>query len=396
MQELLLLLLPVAAASGWWAARRRAASDCDSVRRESDPIYFKGLNHLLNEEPDKAIDAFIQMLEVDSDTVETHLALGNLFRRRGEVERAIRIHQNLIARPALTSEQRGQSLLELGKDYMRAGLFDRAENLFRELKDAKLHVYSALQNLRQIYQQERDWQACLQVSEELRPFVDEPLNLERSHYFCELALEAIQRRAYDEARSLLNKAKGETRDCVRAAQLEGDVAAAQGDCRGAIRFYNHAVEIDSGHLPDLVPSLVGCYKKLGDLAGLKSYLSELLERHRSVTVELTLAELLQETEGDQAASSFLRERIERSPNLRTLLRLVEIDADEAPPDQARQTLLKLRQPLKRLLEERSPYQCNKCGFSAKSMHWQCPSCRSWSSIRRKPDIEHEQALPVRA
>lgn len=395
MQELLLLLLPVAAASGWWAARRRASASSESLRRESDPIYFKGLNHLLNEEPDKAIDAFVQMLEVDSDTVETHLALGNLFRRRGEVERAIRIHQNLIARPALTSEQRGQAMLELGKDYMRAGLFDRAENLFRELKEAKLHVHAALQHLRQVYQQERDWQACLQVSAELQPYVDESLHLERSHYYCELAVEAIQRQDFDEARGLLNKAKGETRECVRAVYLEGDIAAAEGDCRSAIRLYTNAVEIDSGHLPDLLPALVECHRRLGDLVGLKAYLHELIERHHSVAVELTLADLLNETDSEQAASDFLRQCIEQEPNPRTLLRLVEIEGDQATPDQARETLLKLRQPLKRLLEDRSPYQCSKCGFSAKSMHWQCPSCRSWSSIRRKPDVEHEQALPVR-
>ena len=139
MQELLLLLLPIAAASGWLAARRSERKQQKACVGETGPVYFRGLNHLLNEEPDKAIDAFVEMLEVDSDTVETHLALGNLFRRRGEVERAIRIHQNLIARPALTREQRAQALLELGQDYMRAGLFDRAENLFRELKETKVH-----------------------------------------------------------------------------------------------------------------------------------------------------------------------------------------------------------------------------------------------------------------
>jgi lipopolysaccharide biosynthesis regulator YciM len=165
VQELLLLLLPVAAASGWIAARRSQRQERGKCVNDTSPVYFRGLNHLLNEEPDKAIDAFVEMLEVDSDTVETHLALGNLFRRRGEVERAIRIHQNLIARPALTREQRAQALLELGQDYMRAGLLDRAENLFRELKDTRLHVRQALKNLLVIYEKERDWQACLDTAD---------------------------------------------------------------------------------------------------------------------------------------------------------------------------------------------------------------------------------------
>ena len=126
MQELILLLLPVAAASGWLAARRSVRDQKDKTAGETGGVYFRGLNHLLNEEPDKAIDAFVEMLEVDSSTVETHLALGNLFRRRGEVERAIRIHQNLIARPALSREQRAQALLELGQDYMRSAQARRA------------------------------------------------------------------------------------------------------------------------------------------------------------------------------------------------------------------------------------------------------------------------------
>ncbi len=389
--ELLSLLLPVAAASGWWAARRHGAAGCSAVRRDSDPIYYEGLNYLLNEEPDKAIDAFIQMLEVDSDTVETHLALGNLFRRRGEVERAIRLHQNLIARTSLSSQQRGQALLELGKDYMRAGLFDRAENLFRELKGAKMHVSSALQNLRQIYQQERDWKACLSVSDELRPFVDEPLALERSHYFCELAVEAMQSGAYDQAKGLLKKAKGETSSCVRAAQLEGDIAAAEDDCRAAVRLYAGAAESDADYLPEILPNLVECYQRLGDLEGLKVYLKDLIERQPSVPVDLTMADLLRDTDGDQAAIEFLRKRIQLAPNLRTLLRLVEINGDEPDPDQALETLRNLRHPLRRQLAERSPYQCGKCGFVAKSMHWQCPSCRGWSSIKRRPDIEEQNS-----
>ena len=188
MQELLLLLLPVAAASGWLAARRSARKEQKACVGETGPVYFRGLNHLLNEEPDKAIDAFVEMLEVDSDTVETHLALGNLFRRRGEVERAIRIHQNLIARPALTREQRAQALLELGQDYMRAGLLDRAENLFREPKETKLHVKPALGHLLVIYEKESDWQSCLDTADQLESISGEKLGLQKSHYHCELAV----------------------------------------------------------------------------------------------------------------------------------------------------------------------------------------------------------------
>jgi len=154
-QDLLWLLLPLAAASGWWVARLDHQNRPGKGARDFPSAYFKGLNFLLNEQPDKAIEVFIKVLEVDSETAETHLALGNLFRRRGEVERAIRIHQNLIARPTLDKEQRSQALLELGQDYLKAGLFDRAENLFIELAENRLHSQPALRFLMQIYQQER-------------------------------------------------------------------------------------------------------------------------------------------------------------------------------------------------------------------------------------------------
>ena len=161
--EWLILLLPLAAASGWFAASRAARKESAKSEREANPVYFQGLNYLLNEEPDKAIDVFLEMLEVDADTIETHLALGNLFRRRGEVERAIRIHQNLIARPALSREQRAQAVLELAQDYMRSGLYDRAEQLLLELKQGRQYVVPVLRNLVKIYQQEKDWDACLKT-----------------------------------------------------------------------------------------------------------------------------------------------------------------------------------------------------------------------------------------
>jgi len=171
MLNLLWLLLPVAAASGWWVARHTELVSQARKKSSLTSDYFKGLNYLVNEQPDKAIEVFIRVVEVDSETIETHLALGSLFRRRGEVDRAIRIHQNLIARPSLNREQRTQALLELGQDYMNAGLLDRAESLFLELVELDAHTVRALQLLADIYEQEKDWQACLDIVEQLSPLV---------------------------------------------------------------------------------------------------------------------------------------------------------------------------------------------------------------------------------
>lgn len=388
MQELLWLLLPVAAASGWWVARRSAARGCEKTDRMTTPAYFRGLNYLLNEEPDKAIDVFVQLVEVDSETVETHLALGSLFRRRGEVERAIRIHQNLIARPALSREQRALALLELGQDYMRAGLYDRAENLFLELKEMKLHVRKALENLRTIYQQERDWNACLSVAKELEELVPESLDLEEAHYYCELADEARARDELDKAQQLLKKAVVANKDCVRPVHMQAEMAIEQSQCRRAIKLLRQTAEKDPDYLPEVLPQIVECYQRLEQPDELKRYLAALINTSPYTGVALTMAELIRHTEGEQEASSFLGEQVAAHPSLQGLLKLIEMN-EALPNAQAVSMLYKVKEHMQRLLSERPAYQCIKCGFVASTLHWQCPSCRSWSTIRRKPEIEEK-------
>lgn len=383
-----MLLLPVAAASGWLAARRSARRDSAPRGGETNPVYFRGLNHLLNEEPDKAIDAFVEMLEVDSDTVETHLALGNLFRRRGEVERAIRIHQNLIARPALTREQRAQALLELGQDYMRAGLFDRAENLFRELKETRLHVRQALKNLLAIYEKERDWNACLDVADELESISGKKMQLQKSHYHCELAITARAQGRASDAAAQLKKAQTTYRGCVRAKHLQAQFAAAQGDYRAAVRTLRQTIVDEPDYLAEVLPEIVADYRQLGDLQELRSFLEETASAHPGAGAELALADLMKEQDGDDAASRYLAERLASQPSLALLLRSIELNA-RLPEGRAAGFLEGLRPHIRALLEQRPLYQCGHCGFVAKTMHWQCPSCRRWSTVRRRPGHEVE-------
>jgi lipopolysaccharide biosynthesis regulator YciM len=388
VQEILLLLLPVAAASGWLAARKSARRTPAESGCETSPVYFRGLNHLLNEEPDKAIDAFVEMLEVDSDTVETHLALGSLFRRRGEVERAIRIHQNLIARPALTREQRAQALLELGQDYMRAGLFDRAENLFRELKDTKLHVRPALNNLIVIYEKERDWNACLEVADELESITGDKMRLQKSHYHCELALAARSKGRANDATTHLKKALSTYRGCVRANHLQAQFAAAQGDFKGAVRILRQTAEQDADYLPEILPEIVSNYRHLGDLQELRTFLRAAAARRPGSGAELAMVDLLGEQEGESAAARYLAEQLGKAPSLALLLRSVELNA-RMPEVGSTRFLQGLRPHLHRLLEARPLYQCNHCGFAAKTLYWQCPSCRRWSTIKRRSAGEAE-------
>jgi lipopolysaccharide biosynthesis regulator YciM len=389
--EWLILLLPLAAASGWFAASRAARKESAKSEREANPVYFQGLNYLLNEEPDKAIDVFLEMLEVDADTIETHLALGNLFRRRGEVERAIRIHQNLIARPALSREQRAQAVLELAQDYMRSGLYDRAEQLLLELKQGRQYVVPVLRNLVKIYQQEKDWDACLKTIEALDIESGETHDLQKSHYFCEMANKARADGDNEVARIYLKRALNVYTGCVRATHLLARIDIQENKRKDALVKLLDAAERAPEYLPEIIREIVDIYRSEGDMRGVRAFLEDQVKRHPNQGTELFLAEIIRQQSGDAEATRFLGEYIAKNPSMPGLIRLVELQC--TMPSMGNDHLLyNVRAHLHRLMAERINYQCQKCGFEAKQLHWQCPSCDSWSTIKRRSLIEADNQI----
>lgn len=384
-----MLLLPVAAAAGWLAAKR------DSRRRarasngaDLSSHYFKGLNYLLNEQPDKAIEVFIRMLEVDSETVETHLALGNLFRRRGEVDRAIRIHQNLIARPTLNQQQRTHALLELGQDYMRAGLLDRAETLFQELIEMDDHVEPALRHLIDIYQQEKDWPKAITAVQKLGGISGKNKNPIIAHYHCELAELARQKGDAALARHMLARALDIDRHCARASLLLGEMDSADGDYNAAMRALKRVQDQDPDYIPEAIPPLLACYAKLGQTDEAIAYLRQILQEHNNITLMLTLAELLRRQQGDREAAAFITEQLRKRPSVRGLERLVELNLTHSE-GAARENLLILKDLMNKLLENKPVYKCDQCGFMGKSLHWQCPGCKNWNTVKPIHGVEGE-------
>ncbi len=382
MQEplyLLFLLLPVAAFSGWWLARR-GQEKAKELCADRDPAYFRGLNYLLNEQPDKAIDIFIKLLEVDNDTVETHLALGNLFRRRGEVDRAIRIHQSLIARPTLDREQRGLALLELGQDYMRAGLFDRAESLFIELVEMGLHRQRALSNLKEIYQQEKDWERCLQVVNQLQSVTGETYHTELASYYCEQANEALSAGDAAAAWNLTRKALDVDKHCARACLIQAKLEKGRQGWKNAARIYQQVIEADPLLLTDTLDSLRECFAQLGAGHQLAGFLRKLYERQQDTIVMLALSQVLLEEEGLQAALETVRVHVQNHADLLGLQRFIAYQQQHLGGD-SDQSFSILAAMVEELVTKRAPYQCTRCGFTARRLHWQCPGCKGWSTIR---------------
>ncbi len=380
MSEWFFLLIPVAAVSGWWAAKRGNARRGISGPT-SDPAFFRGLNYLLDEQPDKAIDIFVKLAEVDEETAEIHLALGSLFRRRGEVDRAIRIHQSLILRPNLSKEERSYALYELGQDYMGAGLFDRAESMFRELVEMKLHRRRALEGLREIYQQEKDWTRCLEVAEQLRLLTGESVSTESAQYHCELAEESLKHGNGQQAVAHLNHARRVDPDCIRATMLQARIAMGQGDSRAAAELYQRVARQGSQFLPEVLSDLVDAYRR----SGLEDELSELKRLYRvspNPALAMMLTDVIQEKEGDGAAIVFLVEHITGYADLVGLERLLDLYAPKLAGDvQTQAAVQAMLAVIGHLRSCRPDHQCEQCGFVARRLHWQCPSCKHWGSIK---------------
>jgi lipopolysaccharide biosynthesis regulator YciM len=381
--DLLWLLLPLAAASGWVAAR------LDQRRQSKKSLdlpsaYFKGLNFLLNEQPDKAIEVFVKVLEVNSDTVETHLALGNLFRRRGEVERAIRIHQNLIARPNLEKDQRTLALLELGQDYLKAGLYDRAENIFLELAEIRAYSEPALKHLRHIYQQEKDWDKAISVTRKLARISGRNLDNLVAHYYCELAEQAQARKNLTAAREALREALAADKQCVRASILLGDLEAAQGRHHEAIDAWQQIEKQDAHFLGEVAARIATSFRALGDEQGLYEYFQKALARHGGTTLALQFTSVIRARDGAEAAEKFVVEWLRKTPNVHGLHQLIELNLEEAK-GVARDDLRLLGGIIEELREQHLGYACDQCGFRGKSLYWQCPSCNRWNTI--KPVVE---------
>ncbi len=379
MLELLWLLLPVAAASGWLMARRGAPRSSAAPLAGFSSDYFKGLNYLLNEQPDKAIEVFIRLVEVDNDTVETHMALGSLFRRRGEVDRAIRLHQNLIARPTLDTEQRAQALLELGFDYMRAGLLDRAESLFQELVGNDVHTRPALTQLVDIYQQEKDWNKAIEVMRRLGSISGQCMEPVIAQYYCECAEQARAKTDNDAAKNMLDLALRTDPSCVRASLIEGTMAMADGDYMAAIDAYRRVEKQDARFLSEIIEPLHESYRRLKKPKAMLEFLTDLVKRHHDVSSALVLTELVREQHGEQAAANVLITQLQQHPSLRGLQRFIQlIIAAETGASAGK--FAELGDLIARLQENKAAYQCGRCGFTGRILYWQCPSCKTWNSV----------------
>lgn len=371
-----LLLLPVAFLSGWVVARRRNKKTRRELRFSND--YFQGLNYLLNDEQDKALEVFLRLVEVDWDTVDTSLALATIFRRKGEIDKSIKLHQNLLARPSLPVAYKSRVLLELGRDYQLAGWLDRAEGLFNQVLTDSSDAPQALLNLITIYQQEQEWQSAINAAKRLQKNGDRNLLPTIAQFYCELAEHELNRGDAREAENLATQALSTDQSCVRASLILADVAIERGRFKKAIRFLLQVEFQDSSYLPMVLGRLVSCYRNLSSLPALISYLRQAESKHPKLLLAPVLADLIREVEGQQAAFDYLVQNIARSPSLESMKKLLEI---KMPSDDDADGYLS--DVVTKMVRDKAGFQCTHCGYSANTLYWLCPSCQTWGGMKPK-------------
>lgn len=382
---LLLALLVVAIAIGWWLGRlQREPLVRNSQQQNTLPRgYFTGLNHLLDEQPDRAIETFIQALEVNSDTIETHIALGKLFRSRGEADRAVKIHQNLLARPALSAVQSDQVQLELSRDFLQLGVLDRAERLLQQLiRDAHDDDMrrSAKRLLVDLFEREREWQQALDVASPQMLRQEEDIRRAAAHWLCELAQQHLEAASPSLARKHLRQALATDSICIRANWLFATIEREVGNYKTEIRYLKQIPAQDRDFTSIILEPLRDAYLKLEDEQGLEQYLRSLNDSVSDIDIIIMIAQSL-ERRGDRVgATEFATEQINIHPSLRGIDYLMDLYLlDMATPQHDQMALL--RQPIARLLEAKPRYRCHRCGFSGMQLHWHCPRCRNWGSVK---------------
>ncbi|TXT25636.1 MAG: hypothetical protein FD134_961 [Gallionellaceae bacterium] len=385
----MLLVFPLFFGMGWMAARidiKQLLSESSALPRS----YFQGLNFLLNEQQDKAIEAFIEVVKVDPQTIELHFALGSLFRRRGEVDRALRMHLNLVERADLEEDKRQQALFELAQDYLKAGILDRAEALFQDLQGTQ-YAKQSLDFLLELYQKEKDWLKAIDVTQQLTAISGKPHDREAAFFYCELAAAELPHKRVDTARAHLKQALARHPQAVRASMMLGDIEYAAHNYPDAIEIWKRIEQQDPQYLPLVAERMLEAYRQSeqaeAGIAALQGYLA----RYPSLDLMNVLFGVILRRDGAEAAYKLVRDELQRNPTLLGLDKLLEARLLDIPEERRADVEM-----VKKLVHQRTRplamYRCTNCGFKARQFYWHCPACHGWETYSPRRSEENGLAI----
>lgn len=383
-----LLGFPLFFGFGWLAAR----VDIKHLLTESRSLpksYFRGLNFLLNEQPDKAIESFIEVVRVEPETVELHFALGSLFRRRGETDRAIRMHMNLVDRPDLGEEQKLNALFELGQDYLKAGLLDRAEEVLSRLKATPMRR-EALRFLLEIYEKEKDWTKAIEVARDIEQETAESRQKEIANFHCELAAFDATHSRESQARANLDAALSANRRCVRATILLGELHATAGRHEEAIETWKRIEQQQPAYLALVAARLLESYRALNRADEGLTLLRGYLAQYASLDLLDVVFQSTIDSRGPEEAYRLVKEELRRNPTLLGLDKLLEAQILVSTAER-RHDLELVRNLVHQHTRRVARYRCENCGFKARQFHWNCPACGGWETYPPKRTEEFDLA-----
>jgi len=390
-----LLVLPLFFTLGWIAAR----VDIKQLLSESTALpaaYFKGLNFLISDQHDKAVEAFSEAMIANTDSLELHFALGSLFRRTGETDRAINMHLNLLDKKELTENQKSAVKAELAQDYLKAGLYDRAEELFKGLDDTR-YRQPALRALIEIYVREREWAQAITTATELERLSGVPFRREIAQYYCELAMNEILAQQPDAARKQLHMALDANKSCVRANVLLGDLEVNAGAHQAAISHWKRIEFQQPEYLGLIAAKMLKSFRAIGKLSDGLAQLNTYLETYKLPSLMSVLYEVTLTEEGAEKAAKLARNELIRQPSLTTLDQLLQARAmaDESKKQSNNQDIQLMQQTVRNAIGNRAAYHCDQCGFRAKQYHWQCPACNAWESLPAEPSEALSREITIK-
>ena len=369
---LLVFLVLGAVGLGWFLGRRE---------RKRSHYYEMGLRHLLNDEPDQAVATLVTELDFEKDSIDTHLALGGLLRRRGELEKAVFVHESVLNKARLDRATRNMVQIELARDYLQAGLLDRAETMSMNLAEENPEYRSeSLKVALQVYEQERDWYRAIEIAQQVTGGAQESkIENAISHYCCELAELAIAEDNIEAATDHLTKAIGHNASNPRVSLLQGQVSLSNQDAKAAVRHFERVLVQNPIYVSESLLPLKSAYQLLADPDGYRQYLTQCLDQTPAMAVVLALGQVIEEQEGSEALARFIAHQMQVNPSLRGFVELIEINLVHAEGRLAHNLTL-LKDFAEAMVKEKPGYRCNDCGFEGKRMRWHCPSCREWASI----------------
>ncbi len=380
MNELLVLLLPLAAFSGWWLARTDNKFD-DSQKADD---YFKGLGYLLEDKTDKAIDIFVRIAHLDDSTIENQITLGNIFRYRGEIDRALHIHSNLANKGELSPATRQKLNLALADDYLAAGIMNHAETHYRRVsEDTHPDLRDlARRRLVKLYAEQSLWQQAIEVGEELDPFKRDDIQQHIAHYHCEIAKALLAKGETKPAVKRLQQALDCDKNCVRATLKLGRLAIDQKNYVEAISQFNRLERQNPAFLPEILADLSTCYTALNQQHEWKIALKRLAKTYNNPVLALSYNKLVAATDGAGAARDYLRQRLQERPNILTIQAYLQLtDKDDNHGD-----IHLLNASIDKVLSYALKYRCNECGFRGNQLNWQCPGCKQWGTFMPVSDV----------